>query len=57
MSETERKVINTVAYKQDYFPPKPTSTTKFFRTCKIWQFLRFISINLKMLKVVAASHH
>ena len=57
MSEKENKVVNKVAYKQDYFPPKPTSTTRFFRTCKIWQIFRFISINIKMLKVVAASHH
>jgi hypothetical protein len=57
MGETERKIINKVAYRQDYFPPKPTAMTKYFRTCKLWQFIRFISINLKMLKVVAASHH
>ncbi len=53
----EKKVINTRAYKQDYFPPIPTATTKFFRSCAIWQFFRFVIINLKMIKVVSKSHH
>jgi hypothetical protein len=28
----------------------------FMRTCKIWQFIRFIAINIKMLVVVSKSH-
>jgi hypothetical protein len=34
----------------------PGPMMKFMRTCKIWQFIRFIYINLKMLVVVAKSH-
>lgn len=34
----------------------PGPFIKFMRTCKIWQLIRFIVINLKMLKVVAKSH-
>jgi len=35
----------------------PGPFQKFLRTCKIWQFLRFVVINLKMLQVVSKSHH
>jgi len=34
----------------------PGPFIKFMRTCKIWQFIRFVVINLKMLRVVAKSH-
>lgn len=34
----------------------PGKTARFFRTCKIWQFIRFIIINIKMLIVVSKSH-
>jgi len=34
----------------------PGRTARFFRTCKIWQLIRFIAINLKMLVVVSKSH-
>ncbi len=34
----------------------PGPFQRFLRTCKIWQFIRFIVINLKMLRVVSKSH-
>jgi len=34
----------------------PTPFVKFMRTCVIWQFIRFIFINIKMLIVVRKSH-
>ncbi len=34
----------------------PGRSQRFLRTCKIWQFIRFIAINLKMLVVVSKSH-
>jgi len=34
----------------------PGRTARFLRTCKVWQFIRFIIINLKMLIVVSKSH-
>ncbi len=34
----------------------PGRTARFLRTCKIWQFIRFIVLNLKMLVVVSKSH-
>ena len=34
----------------------PSKGQRFLRKCKIWQFFRFIMINLKMLVVVSKSH-
>ncbi len=34
----------------------PGKWARFFRTCKIWQLIRFIAINIKMLIVVSKSH-
>lgn len=51
-----KKIINKRAYQQDYYPPVPTGLTKYFRKNLIWQFIRFIVLNLKMLKVVRKSH-
>ncbi len=34
----------------------PGSTARFLRTCKIWQFIRFVIINIKMIIVVGKSH-
>jgi len=38
-------------YEQSYFPPVPTKLTKFFRTNLIYQFVRFLIINIKMLRM------
>ncbi len=34
----------------------PGKFAKAMRTCIIWQFIRFLAINLKMLVVVSKSH-
>ncbi len=34
----------------------PGKFAKFMRTCVIYQFIRFIAINIKMLVVVGKSH-
>ena len=34
----------------------PGAFARFRRTCKVWQFIRFVIINLKMLVVVSKSH-
>jgi len=34
----------------------PGSFAKKMRTCLIWQFIRFLIINIKMLVVVSKSH-
>lgn len=34
----------------------PGKFFRFLRTCKVWQFIRFLVINIKMLIVVSKSH-
>jgi hypothetical protein len=34
----------------------PSKFAKALRTCVIWQFIRFIAINIKMIIVVGKSH-
>jgi len=34
----------------------PGKFARFMRTCKIWQLVRFMVINIKMLIVVSKSH-
>jgi hypothetical protein len=34
----------------------PGKFARFLRTCVIWQFIRFVAINIKMLVVVRKSH-
>ena len=34
----------------------PTSFARKMRTCVIWQFIRFVAINIKMIIVVGKSH-
>jgi len=50
------KSANKEPYQQAYYPPAPTGFTKFMRTCVLWQAVRFIVINLKMLKLMKNSH-
>ena len=49
-------IINNRAYKNEFYPPVPTKFTKYMRQNLLWQIIRFISINIKMLKVVRKSH-
>ena len=43
-------------YDQNFTTMVPTGFVKFFRTCLLWQFIRFIVINIKMIIVVGKSH-
>ena len=43
-------------YDQNFTTMVPTGFVKFFRTCILWQIIRFIVINIKMLLVVQKSH-
>jgi len=43
-------------YEQSFTTMVPTEFVKSMRTCVIWQIIRFIVINLKMIRVVAKSH-
>jgi hypothetical protein len=39
-------------YEQSYYPPVPTKFTSRIRTNLVWQFFRFMALNLKMLRMV-----
>ena len=44
------------AYSQNFTTMTPGSFQKKLRTCVIFQALRFVAINIKMLVVVGKSH-
>ncbi|MBS1189808.1 MAG: hypothetical protein H6R10_1600 [Rhodocyclaceae bacterium] len=50
------KIANKEPYQQAYYPPVPTAWTRFMRTCFLWQAVRFLVINVKMLKLMRNSH-
>ncbi len=39
-----------------FYAPRPTRTTLFFRTFLPWQVIRFMVINIKMLRLIRRSH-
>lgn len=51
------RIVNKEPYQQAYYPPKPTSFTRSMRTSFLWQCWRFVVINIKMLRLLARSHH
>ncbi len=50
-------MINKEPYPQSNYPPAPTGFTRYMRTSLIWQSLRFLIINYKILKLMMKSHH
>lgn len=46
----------TRGYTQDYYSPMPTKTTRFWRNFIPWQLVRFVVLNLKILKIVVKGH-
>lgn len=42
---------------EQFYATKPTRLTLFLRTFVPWQLVRFAYINLKMLRIIARSHH
>ncbi|MDX8381051.1 MAG: hypothetical protein R8M14_02955 [Ghiorsea sp.] len=51
------KPTNKEPYQQAYYPPAPTGWTRYMRTSLLWQSVRFLVINFKMLKLMSKSHH
>ena len=39
-------------YEQSFYPAVPTRFTKMMRTNLLWQFFRFVILNIKMLRMV-----
>jgi len=51
-----KEELNFAKSKEFNLTMIPGSFAKKMRTCKIWQVIRFIAINIKMLIVVSKSH-
>jgi hypothetical protein len=47
---------NKDPYAQAYYPPMPTVFTRYMRGNFVWQLIRFLVINIKMLKLMRKSH-
>jgi len=43
--------------RESFFATKPTAFTRFMRTFIPWQLVRFAVLNLKMIRIIAKSHH
>lgn len=54
-----KKILQNIKpYDQKTFGAMiPGPFQQFLRTCVIWQLIRFAIINLKMIRVIAKSHH
>ncbi len=39
-------------FEQNYYPPVPTGRTLYFRTSICYQVVRFLLLNLKILRMV-----
>jgi len=44
-------------YEREYYVPTPSAATVFFRTFLPWQLVRFVWINLKMVRMISIGHH
>lgn len=51
----EHKTKPKVYYDEAY-PPVPTKWVKFTRKFILWQLLRFLVINFKVMRIVAYGH-
>jgi len=43
-------------YSDQYYPPTPTNTTLFWRRFMPFQFIRFLILNYKIMKIVVRGH-
>ncbi len=52
----KKEEANIKAYSQNFTTMTPGPFAKFLRTCVLFQAIRFVIINLKMIVVVGKSH-
>jgi hypothetical protein len=43
-------------YSDQYYPPTPTNTTLFWCRFMPFQFIRFLILNYKIMKIVVRGH-
>ena len=49
-------MTNKDPYQQAYYPPRPTVFTLTMRQSLLWQMVRFVIINIKILSLMSKSH-
>lgn len=54
---SQEHVQHVDPYTPQFGTMVPMGKVKFLRTCVIWQFIRFLVINVKMTKLIMKSHH
>ncbi|MEA3521704.1 MAG: hypothetical protein U9R50_01880 [Campylobacterota bacterium] len=57
IKKESKHVQHVEPYSPQYGTMIPLGTQKFFRTCVLWQIVRFIAINIKMTILILKSHH
>jgi hypothetical protein len=45
-----------VPYSEESYPPFPTKETLFWRRFVPWQLLRFVVLNIKIIRIVVGGH-
>ncbi len=55
--EHDLTIANRGPYQQAYYPPVPTGFTLFMRNFVPWQFVRFLVINFRILKLLMKTDH
>jgi hypothetical protein len=48
--------VEMAQLRSSYYATRPTGYTRFLRTSLLWQFCRFVMINLKMIRIISLSH-
>ena len=46
----------TIPYTEESYAPQPNRVTQFWRKCLLWQALRFVVLNLKIMRIVVGGH-
>lgn len=50
------KNIAVAPYSEESYPPVPTKSTRFWRRFVPWQIVRFIVLNIKIIRIVVGGH-
>jgi hypothetical protein len=45
-----------IPYSEEFYPPVPTKGTMFWRRFVPWQLVRFLVLNIKILRIVVGGH-
>lgn len=46
-----------IGYKDESYPPVPTKATLFWRRSILYQMVRFVVLNLKIMRIVVGGHN